>query len=98
MDVPDFIFSLACKPQDKAKGIVKGFNIKTRDGTDGQVFHIRVDRSTSTFTIIEEYEFNKLSEEGGKKFDDDMNDALRKARIKAKKSAQKDGLKEMVSL
>ncbi len=90
IDVPDFIFSLACKPQEKAKGIVKGFNVKTRDGTDGQLLYMRVDRSTSTYSIIEEHEYNKLSQDGSREFEREMGNAIQKAKRKAHKEAMKD--------
>lgn len=60
LDVPDFVFTAACKPENKKSGAVKGFVAKCRDGVDGLIFPMFIDRKTSRFTVISEEEYMML--------------------------------------
>jgi len=72
LDVPDFVFTGACRPQDKAKGIMKGFTAKVRDGRDGDILPMHVDKTTSRFTVITEEQYAALS-----KSDEDQENELK---------------------
>lgn len=60
LDVPDFVFTGACRPDQKASGAIRGFSAKNRNGRDGDILPMRVDKTTSRFSVITEEEFASL--------------------------------------
>lgn len=60
LDVPDFVFTGACRPDQKASGALKGFTAKNRNGRDGDILPMLVDKTTSRFNVISDEEFDKL--------------------------------------
>lgn len=80
LDVPDFVFTGACKPQDKAKGIINGFTAKNRNGRDGDILPMKVDKRTSKFEVISKEEYAALS----RTTEDEENDMKRNMKKKLK--------------
>jgi sulfur relay (sulfurtransferase) DsrC/TusE family protein len=60
LDVPDFVFSGAVSPQNKDKGVMNGFIVKNRNGRDGMILPMRVEKSTSTFEVISKEEYASI--------------------------------------
>jgi hypothetical protein len=73
LDVPDFVFTGACKPQDKSKGILNGFTAKNRNGRDGDILPMRIDKRTSRFEVITKEEYAALSRTSEQEEDDLKN-------------------------
>lgn len=77
LDVPDVVFAGGVKPQDKSKGIMKGFLIKNRNGNDGITMPMFIDKTTSRFKVVsdEEYAAKATSDE---EIEDNQRKRLRK--------------------
>lgn len=60
LDVPDFVFTGACRPDQKATGALRGFTAKNRNGRDGDILPMKVDKTTSRFKTISEEDFSNL--------------------------------------
>lgn len=85
LDVPDFVFTGACRPQDKAKGIMKGFTAKNRDGRDGDILPMHVDKTTSRFRVITEEEYVTLA-----RSDEDQENELKQRLLEKLRKDKKD--------
>lgn len=70
LDVPDFVFTGACRPDQKASGAIKGFSAKNRNGRDGDIIPMNLDKTTSRFKAISEEEFVKLIQNDKDREDD----------------------------
>ncbi len=60
LDVPDFVFTGAVRPDQKASGAIKGFTAKNRNGRDGEILPMFVNKTTSRFEVITEEKFSEL--------------------------------------
>jgi len=60
LDVPDFVFTGAVRPDQKATGAMKGFTAKNRNGRDGDILPMFVNKTTSRFEVISEEKFAEL--------------------------------------
>jgi replicative DNA helicase len=69
LDVPDFVFTGACRPDQKASGAMRGFTAKNRNGRDGDILPMLVDKSTSRFKVISEEDFGNLIQNDKEKED-----------------------------
>jgi len=95
LDVPDVVLSGAVKPQDKIKGIMMGFVVKNRGGTDGQIFPLFVDKTTSRFQTISREEYDSLSKTADE-YQDELKTKLRqKRKLDLKRSKDDLGAKKI---
>ncbi len=78
LDVPDVVFTGACRPQDKSKNILKGFVAKNRLGRDGDILPISIDKTTSRFYVISEDEYIKISRGSSEDKENEENSFKRK--------------------
>lgn len=60
LDVPDFVFTGAVRPDQKATGALKGFTAKNRNGRDGDILPMFVDKRTSRFKVISDEDYGSL--------------------------------------
>ena len=60
LDVPDFVFTGAVRPDQKSTGAIKGFTAKNRNGRDGDILPMYIDKTTSRFEVITEEKFSEL--------------------------------------
>lgn len=77
LDVPDFVFTGACRPDQKASGAIRGFSAKNRNGRDGDILPMLVDKTTSRFRVITEEEFGSLVQSDKEK-DDNLKNRIGK--------------------
>lgn len=70
LDVPDFVFTGACRPDQKASGALKGFTAKNRNGRDGDILPMSVDKTTSRFRVISDEEYASMVQTESQKEDD----------------------------
>jgi len=89
LDVPDFVFTGACKPKDKSKGVLNGFTAKNRNGRDGDILPMRIDKKTSRFEVISKEEFAAVSRTSEDE-EDDMKRRLRDQFREEKRQVKKD--------
>lgn len=94
LDVPDFVYTGACKPQMKAKGIINGFVAKNRGRKDGMVVPMQVDKKTSHFYVITKEEFMSLAKATDEEIERKEKDRHKNLRGKLRRE-QKKLAKEM---